>query len=102
MARRSSAGADQNRTMRWRSLVVSHGHWRSQRTGVRRETPAVEAAAAIHSDISRGFIRAEVVTHQELLDAGSLAACRQQGRLRLEGKTYVVRDGDVVHYRFNI
>jgi hypothetical protein len=66
------------------------------------ETPAVEAAGAIHSDISRGFIRAEVVPHTELLAAGSLAACRQQGTLRLEGKTYPVRDGDVVHYRFNV
>jgi len=66
------------------------------------DTPAVEAAGAIHSDISRGFIRAEVVPHTELIAAGSLAACRQQGTLRLEGKTYPVRDGDVVHYRFNV
>ncbi len=66
------------------------------------DTPAVEAAGAIHSDISRGFIRAEVVPHTELLAAGSLAACRQDGTLRLEGKAYPVRDGDVVHYRFNV
>jgi len=66
------------------------------------DTPAVEAAGTIHSDISRGFIRAEVVPHTELLAAGSLAACRQHGTLRLEGKSYPVRDGDVVHYRFNV
>ncbi|HPA82346.1 MAG TPA: DUF933 domain-containing protein, partial [Thermoanaerobaculales bacterium] len=66
------------------------------------DTPAVDAAGAIHSDISRGFIRAEVVPHTELLAAGSLAACRQLGTLRLEGKAYPVRDGDVVHYRFNV
>ena len=66
------------------------------------DTPAVEAAGTIHSDISRGFIRAEVVPHTELLEAGSLAACRQQGTLRLEGKTYPVADGDVVHYRFAV
>jgi hypothetical protein len=66
------------------------------------DTPAVDAASAIHSDISRGFIRAEVVPHGELLAAGSLAACRQAGTLRLEGKAYPVRDGDVVHYRFNV
>ena len=66
------------------------------------DTPAVDAAGAIHSDISRGFIRAEVVPHTELLAAGSLAACRQAGTLRLEGKAYPVRDGDVVHYRFNV
>ena len=66
------------------------------------ETAAVEAARAIHSDISRGFIRAEVVTHDELLTVGSLAGCRDRGSLRLEGKAYPVRDGDVVHYRFNV
>ena len=66
------------------------------------ETPAVEAAGVIHSDISRGFIRAEVVPHEELLTVGSLAGCRELGTLRLEGKGYVVQDGDVVHYRFNV
>jgi GTP-binding protein YchF len=65
-------------------------------------TPAVEAGGVIHSDIQRGFIRAEVVPYGELLDAGSLAACRQRGTLRLEGKTYVVQDGEVVHFRFNV
>jgi ribosome-binding ATPase YchF (GTP1/OBG family) len=67
-----------------------------------RATPAVDAAGVIHSDISRGFIRAEVVPHTELLLAGSLAACRDRGTLRLEGKGYPVQDGDVVHYRFNV
>jgi GTP-binding protein YchF len=67
-----------------------------------QETPAVDAAGAIHTDISRGFIRAEVVPHDELLTVGSLAGCRERGTLRLEGKTYPVRDGDVVHYRFNV
>jgi GTP-binding protein YchF len=65
-------------------------------------TPAVNAAGEIHSDIQRGFIRAEVVPHDELLDAGSLAECRKRGTLRLEGKTYRVADGDVVHFRFNV
>ncbi len=69
---------------------------------VRRGTPAVEAAGAIHSDIQRGFIRAEVVRWDELLREGSLAACRQKGTLRLEGKTYEVQDGDVIHFRFNV
>lgn len=69
---------------------------------VRQGTPAVEAAGAIHSDIQRGFIRAEVVPHDELLGQGSLAACRQAGTLRLEGKTYTVVDGDVIHFRFNV
>lgn len=69
---------------------------------IRTETPAVEAGGVIHSDIQRGFIRAEVVRHDALLEAGSLAACRQQGALRLEGKAYLVQDGEVVHFRFNV
>ena len=69
---------------------------------IRTSTPAVEAGGVIHSDIQRGFIRAEVVPHDSLLEAGSLAACRQLGTLRLEGKTYPVRDGEVVHFRFNV
>jgi ribosome-binding ATPase YchF (GTP1/OBG family) len=62
----------------------------------------VEAGGVIHSDIQRGFIRAEVVPCQELLEAGSLAACRQKGSLRLEGKAYPVQDGEIVHFRFNV
>ena len=65
-------------------------------------TPAVRAAGTIHSDLEKGFIRAEVVPWQELLDAGSLAVCRQRGSLRLEGKEYVVQDGDVITIRFNV
>ncbi len=69
---------------------------------VRRGTPARAAAGAIHSDIERGFIRAEVVAWDELLQRGSLAACREAGTLRLEGKDYIVADGEVVHFRFNV
>ena len=65
-------------------------------------TPAVTAAGAIHSDIERGFIRAEVVDWQELVEAGSFATCRSRGTLRLEGRDYVVRDGDVINFRFNV
>jgi GTP-binding protein YchF len=66
---------------------------------VPRGTPALEAAGAIHSDIQRGFIRAEVVAAEALLARGSLAACRDHGELRLEGKDYVVADGDVINFR---
>jgi ribosome-binding ATPase YchF (GTP1/OBG family) len=62
-------------------------------------TPAVLAAGAIHSDIQRGFIRAEVVACDRLLARGSLAACRDHGELRLEGKDYPVADGDVITFR---
>jgi len=65
-------------------------------------TPAAKAAGAIHSDFERGFIRAEVVPWQQLLEAGSFAACRAKGVLRLEGKDYVVADGDVITFRFNV
>jgi ribosome-binding ATPase YchF (GTP1/OBG family) len=64
-----------------------------------RQTPAQEAAGAIHSDIQRGFIRAEVVGCDALLSRGSLAACREHGELRLEGKEYLVADGDVINFR---
>jgi ribosome-binding ATPase len=64
-----------------------------------RQTSAVLAAGEIHSDISRGFIRAEVVGYDQLLSRGSLAACRDHGELRLEGKEYVVKDGDVINFR---
>ena len=65
-------------------------------------TEALEAAGQIHSDIQRGFIRAEVVPVDELLEVGSLSGCRQRGTLRLEGKTYEVLDGEIVHFRFNV
>jgi GTP-binding protein YchF len=64
-----------------------------------RHTNAQEAAGAIHSDIQRGFIRAEVVPWQTLIARGSLAACRDHGELRLEGKDYVVLDGDTINFR---
>ena len=64
-----------------------------------RDTPAVLAAGEIHSDISRGFIRAEVVRYEHLLARRTLAACREHGELRLEGKEYIVLDGDVINFR---
>jgi ribosome-binding ATPase len=69
---------------------------------IRRGTRAQQAAGTIHSDIERGFIRAEVVAFDELMAAGSLAACREKGTLRLEGKEYAVQDGDVINFRFNV
>ena len=69
---------------------------------IRRGSAAVTAAGAVHSDIERGFIRAEVTGWQELIDAGSLAVCRERATLRLEGKGYRVQDGEVVHFRFNV
>jgi hypothetical protein len=63
---------------------------------------AVDAAGAIHTDLARGFIRAEVIGYEDLVRAGSLTEARQRGLLRLEGRDYVVKDGDVVEIRFNV
>ena len=65
-------------------------------------TRAQAAAGTIHSDIERGFIRAEVVSYNDLIAAGSVAAVRDKGLLRLEGKDYILQEGDVVHFRFNV
>lgn len=65
-------------------------------------TKAPQAAGKIHSDFERGFIRAEVVNYQDLLDCGSLAAAKEKGLVGLEGKEYVVKDGDVILFRFNV
>lgn len=69
---------------------------------IRAGTSAQEAAGRIHSDISRGFIRAEVVAFDDLLAAGTMAKARELGRVRLEGKEYVMADGDVVNFRFHV
>jgi ribosome-binding ATPase len=69
---------------------------------IRRNTPAVEAAGAIHSDIQRGFIRAEVVAYDDLIAAGSMAEAKKRGTVRMEGKTYIVQDGDICNFLFNI
>ncbi len=69
---------------------------------IRAGTPAVDAADVIHSDIKKGFIRAEVVAYTDLMEAGSHANARKQGTVRLEGKTYIVQDGDIINFRFNV
>ncbi|MBU5441704.1 redox-regulated ATPase YchF [Paenibacillus sp. MSJ-34] len=69
---------------------------------IRKGTKAPQAAGVIHSDFERGFIRAEVVSYDDLIAAGSMNAVKERGQLRLEGKEYVVQDGDVMHFRFNV
>jgi len=69
---------------------------------IEQGTPARKAAGKIHSDIERGFIRAEVVAYEDFIRYGSDAKCREAGKLRLEGKDYVVADGDIIHFRFNV
>ena len=69
---------------------------------IKAGTKAPQAAGKIHTDFERGFIKAEVVNYQDLLDLGSLAAAREKGLVGMEGKEYVVKDGDVILFRFNV
>jgi GTP-binding protein YchF len=69
---------------------------------VRSDTNALTAAGKIHSDIERGFIRAEVISYEDFVSSGSMHTARVKGLLRLEGKTYEVKDGDIINFRFNV
>ena len=69
---------------------------------IKKGTKAPQAAGKIHSDFERGFIRAEVINYQDLLDCGSLTAAREKGLVRSEGKDYIVQDGDTILFRFNV
>ena len=69
---------------------------------IRRGATAVEAAGEIHTDIQRGFIRAEVVGYDDLIAAGGMAETKKTGTFRREGKTYVVQDGDIINFLFNV
>jgi len=69
---------------------------------IKKGTKAPQAAGKIHSDIERGFIRAEVIHYDELVKAGSITTAKEKGLVRLEGKDYIVHDGDVILFRFNV
>ncbi|MDR0974104.1 MAG: redox-regulated ATPase YchF [Ruminococcus sp.] len=69
---------------------------------ITKGTKAPQAAGKIHTDFERGFIRAEIVSYEDLHSSGSIPAAREKGLLRLEGKDYVMQDGDIVHFRFNV
>jgi hypothetical protein len=69
---------------------------------IKKDTKALDAAEVIHSDIKKGFIRAEVVSFKDLMDAGNYHEARKRGTVRLEGKTYSVQDGDIINFRFNV
>jgi GTP-binding protein YchF len=69
---------------------------------IRKGATAPQAAGAIHTDFERGFIKAEIVSYDDLVDAGSMAEARARGKVRIEGKDYVMADGDVVEFRFNV
>jgi ribosome-binding ATPase YchF (GTP1/OBG family) len=69
---------------------------------VKKQTQAVDAAGVIHTDMQKGFIRAEVVSYEDLMSAGTYPEARKKGSVRLEGKTYEVQDGDIITFRFNV
>ena len=69
---------------------------------IRKNTKAPQAAAVIHNDFEKGFIKAEVISYEDFVKFGGEAKCKDAGKLRLEGKDYVVQDGDVMHFRFNV
>jgi ribosome-binding ATPase len=81
---------------------LTTGEDESRAWEVRRGSKAPEAAGVIHTDLERGFIRAEVISYDDLVSAGSMDTAKQQGKVRVEGKEYEVREGDVLHVRFAV
>ena len=69
---------------------------------ITKGTKAPQAAGKIHTDFERGFIRAEVVSYEHLMECGTMAAAKEKGLVRLEGKDYIVQDGDIILFRFNV
>ena len=69
---------------------------------IRKNTPAPKAAAVIHNDFEKGFIRAEVISYEDFIACGGEAKAKEAGKMRLEGKEYIVQDGDIMHFRFNV
>lgn len=101
-----SSGVDQLIKSAYRVLglmsFLTAGEKEARAWTISQGSRAQDAAGAIHSDIARGFIRAEVISYEDLLRAGSYAEARERGLLRLEGKDYIMQEGDVVHFRFNV
>ena len=89
-------------TLLQRAVFFTVGDDEARAWTIPRDLPALEAAGVVHTDMQRGFIRAEVVAYEDLHRAGDYASARKQGHVRLEGKTYPVRDGDVINFRFNV
>jgi ribosome-binding ATPase YchF (GTP1/OBG family) len=101
-----SSGVDQLIKSAYRTLglmsFLTAGEKEARAWTIPQGSRAQDAAGAIHSDIARGFIRAEIVGYDALMRAGSYAAAKEQGLMRLEGKDYIMQEGDVVNFRFNV
>ena len=102
----TSSGVDQLIKSAYRVLglmsFLTAGEKEARAWTIPQNSRAQDAAGAIHSDIARGFIRAEIVGYEDLMRAGSYATAREQGLLRLEGKDYIMQEGDIVNFRFNV
>jgi len=100
------SGLDQTARMAYHTLGLAsyftHNDKEANAWTFQRGWRAPRAAAVIHTDFERGFIRAEVVGYDDYMRLGSEAACRSAGLLRVEGKEYVMQDGDIVHFLFNV
>ena len=105
-ARRSRKRFPSLTTMRrkWLGLIsyLTAGEPEVRAWTIKKGTKAPQAAGKIHSDFERGFIRAEVVSYDDLIACGSHTAAKEKGLIRLEGKDYVVQDGDIMLFRFNV
>jgi GTP-binding protein YchF len=102
----TSSGLDKLVAASYRTLglmsFLTSGEDETRAWTIKIGTKAPQAAGKIHTDFERGFIKAEVVNYRDLLDAGSYAGAREKGQIRMEGKDYVVQDGDVILFRFNV
>ena len=102
----SSSGLDKLIAASYRILgLISYltaGETETRAWTITNGTKAPGAAGKIHSDFERGFIKAEVVNYKDLLDCGSYTKAKEKGLVRMEGKDYVVKDGDVILFRFNV
>jgi GTP-binding protein YchF len=100
------SGIDQLARVGFRTLglqtFLTAGPKESRAWTIRKGATAPQAAGVIHTDFERGFIKAEIVSYDDLVDAGSMAEARARGKVRIEGKDYVMQDGDVVEFRFNV
>ena len=83
------------------STFFTSGPEESRAWTVKKDTPAPKAASVIHTDFEKNFIRAETVTCEDFIKYGSTEKCKENGKLRIEGKDYIVKDGDVLYFRVN-
>ena len=85
-----------------RVFLIERAHLGAEASRAAAGMLAPQAAGVIHSDFEKGFIRAEVIRYGDFIKYGSEAACRDNGKLAVQGKDYVVEDGDIMHFRFNV